>query len=67
MSEEEKEMILKCTCIDKCGIVEYEYLKDFDNFAISFYQKRRVKGNSIIIDKKQAKELIDFLNKFVEE
>lgn len=61
----EKELMLKCD--SGCGIIEYEYLKDFDEFAISFYQKRRVKGNSIIITKKQAKELIDFLNKFIEK
>lgn len=63
------ELILKCSCVQNCGLVTFENLDHLDmkgEIAIEFFQKKRVRGNAIIINEEQTKELINFLEKQLE-
>ena len=60
------ELTLKCSCVPSCGIITFESLDHLDmkgEIAIEFYQKKKVRGNAIIINEEQTRELINFLKK----
>lgn len=67
MPKDEDKIFVECECVDRHSVLSLEYLEDYDEFALVFYRryffKKRKEVDSLIIGKKQAQQIIDFLQK----
>ena len=69
--EDKNKITIECKCINRHGLIVIEYLEEFDEFSLDFYRKyafrRKKEIEGIIFEKEQAREMVNFLIRKVNE